>query len=173
MLRRGLTIVLALLAFGTAHAGVLPDDRADVLYHLYDGGGVQIDGPSVLVRKKVGKSVSLVGNYYVDMISSASIDVVTTGDAHAEISDDAAGSTDVPPTDRGQPTETSGSDAAADDGAAIDEHAQMLQARYQLESESLRITTHANETNAKTKLRNRVRRKSLDLSRANELPDNL
>lgn len=62
---------------------------------------------------------------------------------------------------------------AADDGAAIDERAQMLQARYQLESESLRITMHANETNAKTKLRNRVRRKSLDLSRANELPDNL
>jgi hypothetical protein len=84
MLWRGLTIALVLLAFGTAHAGVLPDDRADVLYHLYDGGGVQIDGPSVLVRKKVGKSVSLVGNYYVDMISSASIDVVTTASPYEE-----------------------------------------------------------------------------------------
>ena len=78
MLRRGLTIFAMLLAFASAHAGVLPDDRTDFLYHRYEGGGVLIDGPSVLVRKKVGKSVSLVGNYYVDSVSSASIDVVTT-----------------------------------------------------------------------------------------------
>ena len=82
-MRRGLIIVL-LLALGTAHAGVLPDDRADVLYHLYDGGGVEIDGPSVLVRKKAGKSLSFVGNYYVDMISSASIDVITTASPYTE-----------------------------------------------------------------------------------------
>ena len=69
---------------GTSFAGVLPDDRTDVLYHLYDGGGVQIDGPSVLVRKKAGKSLSFVGNYYVDMVSSASIDVVTTASPYTE-----------------------------------------------------------------------------------------
>ena len=73
-----------LLAFASAHAGVLPDDRTDVLYHLYDGGGVTIDGPSVLVRKKVGKSVSIVGNYYVDVVSSASIDVITTASPYSE-----------------------------------------------------------------------------------------
>ena len=84
MIRRVLTIAASLLAFGVAHAGVLPDDRADVLYHLYDGGGVEIDGPSVLVRKKVGKSLSFVGNYYVDMVSSASIDVVTTASPYTE-----------------------------------------------------------------------------------------
>ncbi len=84
MLRRGLTFAFLLLAFASAHAGVLPDDRADVLYHLYDGGGVEIDGPSILVRKKVGNSVSLVANYYVDMISSASIDVVTTASPYTE-----------------------------------------------------------------------------------------
>ena len=84
MIRRVLTIAALLMAFGVTHAGVLPDDRADVLYHLYDGGGVQIDGPSVLVRKKVGKSVSVVGNYYVDMISSASIDVITTASPYTE-----------------------------------------------------------------------------------------
>ena len=84
MIRRILTITALLIAFGAAHAGVLPDDRSDVLYHLYDGGGVQIDGPSVLVRKKVGKSLSFVGNYYVDMISSASIDVVTTASPYTE-----------------------------------------------------------------------------------------
>jgi hypothetical protein len=84
MIRRVLTIAALLMAFGATHAGVLPDDRADVLYHLYDGGGVQIDGPSVLVRKKVGKSLSVVGNYYVDMISSASIDVITTASPYEE-----------------------------------------------------------------------------------------
>lgn len=67
-----------------AHAGVLPDDRADILYHLYDGGGVEIDGPSVLVRKQAGKNLSVVGNYYVDMVSSASIDVVTTASPYTE-----------------------------------------------------------------------------------------
>ena len=84
-MRRGLLISLLLsMTFGVSHAGVLPDDRADVLYHLYDGGGVEIDGPSVLVRKKVGKSVSVVGNYYVDMVSSASIDVITTASPYTE-----------------------------------------------------------------------------------------
>ena len=67
-----------------AVAGVLPDDRTDLLYHAYEGGGVRIDGPSLLVRKQVGKSVSLVGNYYVDMVSSASIDVVTTASPYTE-----------------------------------------------------------------------------------------
>ena len=77
-------ILGALSGSGSALAGVLPEDRADVLYHLYDGGGVRIDGPSVLVRKQVAKSVSLVGNYYVDMVSSASIDVVTQASPYAE-----------------------------------------------------------------------------------------
>jgi hypothetical protein len=84
MIRRVLISVTLLLAFGASHGGVLPDDRADVLYHLYDGGGVEIDGPSVLVRKKVGKSLSFVGNYYVDMVSSASIDVITTASPYTE-----------------------------------------------------------------------------------------
>ena len=76
--------ILTLLGPGCALAGVLPEDRADVLYHLYDGGGVKIDGPSVLVRKQVGKNTSLFANYYVDMISSASIDVITTASPYTE-----------------------------------------------------------------------------------------
>ena len=62
----------ALLLVGATHAGVLPEDRADVLFHRYEGGGITIQGPSVLVRKKLNESVSLAGNYYVDAISSAS-----------------------------------------------------------------------------------------------------
>jgi len=67
-----------------ANAAVLPDDRADVLYHRYDGGGVTIDGPSLLVRKKFAEKYSVSANYYVDMVSSASIDVVTTASPYKE-----------------------------------------------------------------------------------------
>ncbi len=67
-----------------AFASVLPEDRTDFLYHRYDGGGVTIDGPSILVRKSVGKSLSLSANYYVDMVSSASIDVITTASPYTE-----------------------------------------------------------------------------------------
>jgi hypothetical protein len=77
------TLLLGLLA-GNAAAGVLPEDRSDALYHLYVGGGVEIDGPSLLMRKQVGKSLSFVGNYYVDYVSSASIDVVTTASPYTE-----------------------------------------------------------------------------------------
>jgi hypothetical protein len=42
-----------------ALAGVLPEDRADVLYHRYQGGGITIQGPSVLIRKKIGDSLSV------------------------------------------------------------------------------------------------------------------
>jgi hypothetical protein len=77
--------IAALLGLSQAGiAGVLPDDRSDILYHQYVGGGVEIDGPSILMRKSVGKSVSVAANYYVDMVSSASIDVVTTASPYTE-----------------------------------------------------------------------------------------
>ncbi|MEO7387812.1 MAG: DUF3570 domain-containing protein [Gammaproteobacteria bacterium] len=77
--RSRLKLLLLLLTSPAALAGVLPEERADALYHYYDGGGVEIDGPSLLVRKSVGEKVSVSLSYYVDTISSASIDVVTTG----------------------------------------------------------------------------------------------
>lgn len=83
-LRRIAIAPIFLMFAQSAMAGVLPEDRADLLYHRYEGGGVEIDGPSLLVRKKVGNSVSFVGNYYVDMVSSASIDVVTTASPYTE-----------------------------------------------------------------------------------------
>jgi hypothetical protein len=84
ILRKRIVPLLLLAVSQSALAGVLPDDRTDFLYHRYEGGGVLIDGPSVLVRKKVGKSLSFVGNYYVDSVSSASIDVVTTASPYSE-----------------------------------------------------------------------------------------
>ncbi len=84
LFRRILSLGCLSVLAGGAVAGVLPDDRSDVLYHRYIGGGVEIDGPSVLVRKKVGSSFSFVGNYYVDYVSSASIDVVTQASPYTE-----------------------------------------------------------------------------------------
>ena len=78
MKRKFLVPLLSLLAVRAAQAGVLPEDRADVLLHSYDGGGVTIQGPSVLVRKQFAQKFSVSANHYVDRVNSASIDVVTT-----------------------------------------------------------------------------------------------
>ena len=67
-----------------ASAAVLPDERADLLYHLYEGGGVTIDGPSVLLRKNVGNAVSVSFNHYVDKVVSASIDVEVSASKYTE-----------------------------------------------------------------------------------------
>ncbi len=84
LLQRILSVAAVIGFCHPSLAGVLPDDRSDILYHQYVGGGVEIDGPSVLVRKSVGKSVSVAANYYVDMVSSASIDVITTASPYTE-----------------------------------------------------------------------------------------
>jgi hypothetical protein len=73
-----------LMAGGAAHAVDLPEDRADAMIHVYDGGGVRATGPALLVRKKLNDSISLNGTYYVDMVSNASIDVVTTASPYKE-----------------------------------------------------------------------------------------
>jgi hypothetical protein len=75
-------IAFALIA--VVQADVLPDDRSDVLYHRFEGGGITVQGPSVLIRKKVGDSVSFSYQYYLDMISSASIDVVSQASPYKE-----------------------------------------------------------------------------------------
>jgi len=87
--------LVTLVAAAPAGAAVLPDDRADALYHRYDGGGVTIDGPSLLVRKKFAEQYSVSANYYVDMISSASIDVVTTASPYKEQRDQASLAVDM------------------------------------------------------------------------------
>lgn len=84
ILHRSLAALALLAGVPLATAGVLPEDRADLLYHRYDGGGVVIDGPSLLVRKKFADKVSVTANYYIDMVSSASIDVVSTASPYTE-----------------------------------------------------------------------------------------
>lgn len=80
--RRWLPALLWLPA--AAGAGVLPEERADALYHHFDGGGMEISGPSVLVRSNIREKVSVSANWYVDNVSSASIDVLTTASPYTE-----------------------------------------------------------------------------------------
>jgi hypothetical protein len=79
-----IALPLALTSLAPADAAVLPEDRADALYHRYEGGGVTVDGPSLLVRKKFGENLSVAANYYMDMVSSASIDVLTQASPYKE-----------------------------------------------------------------------------------------
>jgi len=79
-----LYFILGLLFPVTLLAAVLPEDRSDILYHSFDGGGVTITGPSVLLRKGYKDKVSVWGNYYADYVTSASIDVVASGASEYE-----------------------------------------------------------------------------------------
>lgn len=74
----------ALLPAAHAPAAELPEDRADLMYHRYDGGGVEAGGPALLVRKSLLNKVSLFASYYADIVSNASIDVVTTASPYDE-----------------------------------------------------------------------------------------
>lgn len=67
-----------------ASGATLPEDKAELLYHVYDGGGVKATGPALLVRKSIADRVSVSAQYYVDAVSNASIDVVTTASPFKE-----------------------------------------------------------------------------------------
>jgi hypothetical protein len=67
-----------------AAAATLPEERADALYHLYDGGGQTVQGPALLLRKNFAEKVSLTAGYYIDQISGASIDVITNASPYHE-----------------------------------------------------------------------------------------
>lgn len=81
---RLLGAVGGIVTAGNAQAAELPEDRADLMYHRYDGGGVEAHGPALLVRKNLLKKVSLSALYYADIVSNASIDVVTTASPYDE-----------------------------------------------------------------------------------------
>lgn len=80
----GLLGLGGVLVAGGAAATDLPEDRAEAMYHVYEGGGVTAKGPALLVRKSLADKVSLSASYYVDAVSNASIDVVTTASPFKE-----------------------------------------------------------------------------------------
>ncbi len=75
--RSRLAAVAALSLMCAAGAAVLPDDRADVFWSSYRGGGMDITGESVLVRKKFAEQFAVEGNYFIDKVSGASVDVLS------------------------------------------------------------------------------------------------
>ena len=84
LLQRLAALLGGVLAVGGARAVDLPADRAEAMFHSYSGGGVTANGPALLVRKSVMDKVSLSASYYVDAVSNASIDVVTTASPYRE-----------------------------------------------------------------------------------------
>jgi len=77
-------VIVSIFFSYSSSAAILPEDRSDIMYHGYEGGGLEVVGPSVLVRKGFKDKVSVWANYYVDMITSASIDVVATASQYTE-----------------------------------------------------------------------------------------
>ncbi|MDQ2927524.1 MAG: DUF3570 domain-containing protein [Pseudomonadota bacterium] len=79
------SLLAGLLTPHLARAVTLPADQAEALIHSYSGGGVNAIGPALLVRKSLFDKVSIAGTYYVDSVSNASIDVVTTASKYHEV----------------------------------------------------------------------------------------
>ncbi|MEE4245996.1 MAG: DUF3570 domain-containing protein [Kangiellaceae bacterium] len=76
--------LLLLIVVNSAFAAVLPVDRADIMYHKYEGDNMDISGPSVLVRKSFLDKFSVSANYYVDNVTAASIDVLANASPYLE-----------------------------------------------------------------------------------------
>jgi hypothetical protein len=76
-LTRALAVIAALALAQGALGGVLPDDRADLFYSQYSGGGMDITGQSVLVQKKITEELGVEADYFIDKVSGASVDVLS------------------------------------------------------------------------------------------------
>ena len=83
-----LLILLSTLSNQLLFAEVLPEERADVGYHYYDGGGVEVDGVTMLVRKNFASKYSIYGGYHHDSISGASPDVLLGASEYDEERDE-------------------------------------------------------------------------------------
>ncbi|MEO7207643.1 MAG: DUF3570 domain-containing protein [Steroidobacteraceae bacterium] len=70
-------VIAALLLVRSTSADVLPDNRADVFYSKYSGGGMDITGYSATARAKITENFAVEANYFIDKVSGASIDVLS------------------------------------------------------------------------------------------------
>jgi uncharacterized protein DUF3570 len=70
-------MIAALLLVRSTSADVLPDNRADVFYSKYSGGGMDITGYSATARAKITENFAVEANYFIDKVSGASIDVLS------------------------------------------------------------------------------------------------
>lgn len=83
-----LTLLLCIYSTQITLAEVLPEERADIGYHYYDGGGVEVDGATMLVRKNFAGKFSVYGGYHHDSISGASPDVLAGASKYEEDRDE-------------------------------------------------------------------------------------
>jgi len=83
-----LILLLLICSLQSTWAEVLPEERADIGYHYYDGGGVEVDGATMLVRKNFSGKYSIYGGYHHDSISGASPDVLTGASKYEEDRDE-------------------------------------------------------------------------------------
>lgn len=70
-------VIAALLLIRSTSADVLPDNRADVFWSKYSGGGMDITGYSATARAKITENFAVEANYFVDKVSGASVDVLS------------------------------------------------------------------------------------------------
>lgn len=82
---QALLLLCILVAPQLALSAVLAEERIDLTHHGYDGGGTEITGPAILVRKNFAEKVSTWARYYEDAVSGASIDVEATASAFEEM----------------------------------------------------------------------------------------
>ena len=61
-----------------------PEDEASIGYNYFDGGGITVHGPAMIVRKEVQGKTAIEAGARVDLVSSASIDVLTQGSKFRE-----------------------------------------------------------------------------------------
>jgi hypothetical protein len=83
-----LIFLLFIFSIQSIWAEVLPEERADIGYHYYDGGGVEVDGATMLVRKNFAGKYSIYGGYHHDSISGASPDVLAGASKYDEDRDE-------------------------------------------------------------------------------------
>jgi len=76
---RTLLAVCLVVFCARGFGAVIPEDRADALFHVYNGGGLTVTGPSMLIRKGYDEKVSGYLNLYQDKLSGASIDILVSG----------------------------------------------------------------------------------------------
>src|SRR5450631_171916 len=69
--------IAALSLIRSTSADVLPDNRADVFYSKYSGGGMDITGYSATARAKITENFAVEANYFIDKVSGASVDVLS------------------------------------------------------------------------------------------------
>ncbi len=78
--------LVLLLDFTAKHVMAIdpPEDEVSMVYNLYAGGGISVRGPAVIVRKEMMGKTAIEAGARVDLVSSASIDVVTQASKYSE-----------------------------------------------------------------------------------------